>query len=139
MLIVAYKINEILVKNYEKDQSKCSATILIGALLTSLVGCFTFIIYSYKEFNCAKNQILVSVTLILVIVIFVLSVKKFREDASFLTASIATFYILYCQWNAFSSDPDEGCNKTISNRFLAILNVIIGVIITIIALFTMSS
>jgi cobalamin biosynthesis protein CobD/CbiB len=96
MLIVAYKINEILVKNYEKDQSKCNASILIGALLTFLTLCFTVLVYSYKDFNCAKNQILASITLILVIVITVLSVRKFREDASLLTASIATFYIFYC-------------------------------------------
>jgi hypothetical protein len=50
--------------------------------------------------------------LILVVVIFVLSIKKFRENASLLTASIASFYIFYCQWNAFSSDPDPDCNKT---------------------------
>jgi hypothetical protein len=69
----------------------------------------------------------------------VLSLKKFREDASFLTASIATLYIFICQWSAFSSDPDVNCNNTQSSRGLAILNVISGVLFTIIALFTMSS
>jgi len=112
---------------------------LVAALLTFFLLSLTILVFSYKDFDCARNKTLSSVTLILVIVIFVLSVKKFREDASFLTASIATLYIFICQWSAFSSDPDTTCNKTMSNRSLAILNVISGVIFTIIALFTMSS
>jgi len=78
MLIVAYKINEILVKNYEKDDSKCNSLILIGALLSFLGGSLTWLVFSYKDFNCAKNETLTSITLILIIVIFVLSVRKFR-------------------------------------------------------------
>jgi len=45
MLIVAYKINETLVANYEEDESGCSGAILIGLTLIILGANITWVVF----------------------------------------------------------------------------------------------
>jgi hypothetical protein len=104
MLMVSYKINDTLVGNFNKDPSSMSKWILL--LVTA--GFFGTTIWAtiaqFKHFNCGSNLTIMLVTLAAVILIHVLVLFKPREDASILTSSIASVYILYLQWSALSSD-----------------------------------
>ena len=51
MLIVAYKINETLVENYSKDETNCSAIILVIVTLAIVGGIITWIILQYIDFS----------------------------------------------------------------------------------------
>jgi len=54
MLSAAYKINERLVGNVNKDTSKCSAIILVAFTLAVTGGYMAWIITSFMRFKCSK-------------------------------------------------------------------------------------
>lgn len=69
---------------------------------------------------------------------FILQFCQIRKDASILTSGIAALYALYLQWTALSSDPAPECNKFIGNTGMAILQIVLGMFVTMFALFMMS-
>lgn len=75
-------------------------------------------------------------TLLFIILMHVIVLFRTREDASILTSSIASFYVLYLQWSALSSKSDDVCNlsnKSTNNLFL----IIYGLAFTFVSLFIM--
>merc|ERR1712072_469280 len=64
---------------------------------------------------------------------------KARPDASILTNSLAGLYALYLQWITLSSSPDASCNKHYGDSGFAVLQIVLGMFITMFALFMMSS
>jgi len=73
-----------------------------------------------------------------IVAMFVLKFIRAREDASILTNALAGLYCLYLQWSALSSNPDRSCNKNHGNRSNAALQIILGMVVTMFALFMMS-
>lgn len=53
MLSAAYKINDRLVKNVEKDSGKCSSIILIFLTLCVTAGYLAWMITSFMAFKCS--------------------------------------------------------------------------------------
>jgi len=47
MLVVSYKINDNLVANYNKDEGKCSAMILLGVTFTVTAANVFWIVLQY--------------------------------------------------------------------------------------------
>ena len=111
MLVVAYKINEQLVSNVEKDESCCSQAILMGAFLIITGFNIWWIVEQFQKFSCAGNITIMTITIIGSVLMYALVLVRAREDASLLTSSIAVSYVLYLQWSALSSDDNPACNS----------------------------
>ena len=117
MLVVAYKINDLLVSNYEKDTGSCSGIVLVGVTLAlTIVNC-VWVVRQYKEFKCGYNITMMTATMVGIIAMYALVLLRARKDASILTSSIAAAYCLYLQWSALSSDGDPECNKRLGEKF----------------------
>lgn len=69
---------------------------------------------------------------------FVLQFVKAREDASILTNALAALYCLYLQWSALTSVPDPACNDKVASSSNAALQICLGMLVTMFALFMMS-
>lgn len=95
MLIVAYKVNDVLVKNFENDPGNCSGAILllVTIVMTGLNGWWAIV--QYQTFRCDYNVIIMTVTLVGVIAMYGLVLLRSRKDSSILTSSIAANYCLY--------------------------------------------
>lgn len=106
MLVVSYKINETLVNNYNNDETKCSAIILMSTTISITFSNLFWIVLQYKDFNGPYNNTFMSFTLIGIILMYGLIFISSRKDASILTSSIASLYCLYLQWTALSSDSN---------------------------------
>ena len=104
MMAVAYTLNEKLVKNYEKDSGECSKYILIFVSLVFLGLTVWQVVAQYIQFVCPSDRWIMTVTLVAVVFIHVIIFFRPRPDASLLTSSIASVYMLYLQWSALSSD-----------------------------------
>lgn len=64
---------------------------------------------------------------------------KTREDASILTSSIVVAYLLYLQWSALSSRPNDVCNPFEFSSKNTVLQIVVGAFVTIISLLTISA
>lgn len=62
-----------------------------------------------------------------------------REDASILTSSIVMTYLLYLQWSALASNPNEECNPFQESAANTTLQIIVGLIFTFFSLLIISS
>ena len=94
MIIFAYRYNDLLVRNYEKDESDCNAIILLGNLGFFLILDVGSIIYYTKNF-LYKKEPFEFMTFISIILVYLLTGLKIREDTSLLTTSLVVLYILY--------------------------------------------
>jgi hypothetical protein len=114
MLVVAYTLNETLVGNYESESTDglgCSGVIVIGITGIFTIGNIVWIIYQFIWFSgCATNNIIMIVTLVAAVMSYGVIFLRTREDASILTSSIVVAYMLYLQWSALSSRPNDQCN-----------------------------
>jgi hypothetical protein len=96
MLISAYKINEKLVENYANDKTRCSAWILVIVTLSITGLNLWWIIDQYMTFhNCSGNNWNMTVTLFIILFMYIIIIFRTREDASILTSGIASSYCLY--------------------------------------------
>lgn len=138
MLAAAYKINERLVSNVNHDSSKCSAAILIAVTACVFAGDAAWIITSFMNFTCPRAVAWQCITLVAIVAMFVLQFCRVREDASILTNGLAGLYCLYLQWSALSSDPNPECNSNYGSSSNAALQIVLGMLVTMFALFMMS-
>lgn len=97
MLVVAYKINEVLVGNFNDNGDSCSGAILIGVTATLTIISLVWNGFQYYWYNgCGYNNVIISVTVIAGIAFFgFVLIKRTREDASILTSSIVFVYVTY--------------------------------------------
>jgi hypothetical protein len=144
MLIVAYKINERLISNYENENPSngvgCSGIIiiLITVLLTS--GNLTWTVYQYIWYHsCVYNVVLITITLAICVAFYIIVFYRTREDASILTSSIVVAYILYLQWSALASNPDTVCNPFGKSSVNTTMQIVAGLAFTFMALAVISS
>lgn len=138
ILIVAYKINERLVHNYENDETCCSQAILLGFTLIITVGNITWIVLQFQEFH-GGNIPIMCVTAVGVVAMHALVLKTTRPDASILTSAIAASYVLYLQWSALSSDADAAANDNLEKASNTTAQILLGLFFTMISLVTVSS
>ena len=106
MLIVAYKINEVLVTNYEESGDSCSGAILLGMTISLTLICLIWNGFQYYWYHgCGYNNVIITVTILAGIAFYVLVLFRTRKDASILTSAIVLIYITYLQWSALASNP----------------------------------
>ena len=143
MLVVAYKINETLVGNYENESGSglgCSGVVVIIITGIFTIGNIVWLVYQFIWFHgCPTNNVIITVTLVASIASYGVVFFRTREDASILTSSIVVSYLLYLQWSALSSRPDDVCNPFPNSNANTALQIIIGAIITVISLIFISS
>ena len=89
-------------------------------------------------FKCAYNFIIMLVTLVGIIAMHALVLIRSRKDSSILTSSIASIYCLYLQWSALSSETDESCNHNSGIKSNVWMQIVFGLVFTILALFVIS-
>lgn len=139
MLVVSYKINGTLVSNYEKDEGKCSAIILMLVTLCVTAGNGFWIVLQYTQFKCAYNITFMTITMLGIIVMYGLVFLRTRADASILTSGIAALYCLYLQWSALSSDPNTECNHLRGSGGNDFFQIGLGIFFTLLSLFIISA
>jgi hypothetical protein len=139
MLVVAYKINETLVGNYERDQGGCSGFTLIGMTAVLTIISIVWLIYQYIWYGgCGYNNVIISVTIIAGVIFFVIVLLRTREDASILTSAIVLLYVTYLQWSALASNPNETCNPFQYSNTNTVFQIVLGMFFTYIALMIIS-
>jgi hypothetical protein len=79
------------------------------------------------------------VTLIASIASYVVVFFKTRDDASILTSSLVVAYLLYLQWSALASRPNDQCNPFEHSNANTVLQIIVGAFVTVISLMVISS
>lgn len=101
ILVVAYSLNDVLVKNVEDSGGSaltCSGIILI-IIFVVVTGCdITWLVFEFKEYGnegCTANLTFLIISAILGCLTYVIVVFKTRQDASILTSSIVWCYQLY--------------------------------------------
>ena len=113
MLAVAYKINEVLVRNYEEAGDTCSGSILIGLTIMFSSISLVWIGFQYYWYHgCGYNYVLITITFICGVAFYALVFIRTRPDASLLTSSVVFLYVTYLLWSALASNPnkDPECN-----------------------------
>ena len=113
MLAVAYKINEVLVRNYEEAGDTCSGSILIGLTIMFTSISLVWLGFQYYWYHgCGYNDVLISITIICGVAFYGLIFIRTRPDASLLTSSVVLLYVTYLLWSALASNPnkDPECN-----------------------------
>lgn len=134
MLLVSYKINDTLVSNFNKDPTSCSKWILILVSAFFLSATVYTLIKQYKDFSCGSNTFIMIISTVAVIAMHVLVFFKPRPDASILTSSIASVYILYLQWSALSSDQNSQCNPNLNQGSNVFWQIFLGLFVTFVSL-----
>ena len=113
MLAVAYKINEVLVRNYEEAGDTCSGSILIGLTIMFTSISLVWLGFQYYWYHgCGYNDVLITITIICGVAFYALVFIRTRPDASLLTSSVVFLYVTYLLWSALASNPnkDPECN-----------------------------
>ena len=113
MLAVAYKINEVLVRNYEEAGDTCSGSILIGLTIMFTSISLVWLGFQYYWYHgCGYNDVLITITIICGVAFYGLIFIRTRPDASLLTSSVVFLYVTYLLWSALASNPnkDPECN-----------------------------
>lgn len=141
MMVVAYKINEQFVGNYEQEKGfGCSGIILIFLTILFTIGNVTWTVYQYIWFkDCSSSVTMMIVTTIVNILFYGLVFLRAREDASIFTSSVVVFYVLYLQWSALASSPDQECNPFFETNVNTTLQIVGGLFFTMISLVVISS
>lgn len=109
MLIVAYIINSSLVEAVGKaNGNACSAPglTLITLFLVLTIGNIAFIICQFVYLtkpDCDGNLTIMSVTVGVGCIFYLIVLFRTRDDASMFTSSLVLTYCLYLQWSAISS------------------------------------
>jgi hypothetical protein len=136
ILIVAYKINERLIINYEnEDGLGVSGVVVILLTLLFTAGNITWIVFQYKWYsNCSSSVAIITVTAVFIVGFYGIVFFRTREDASILTSSIVAAYVLYLQWSALASNPDAECNHFIDSNANTTLQIFGGLAFTFISL-----
>lgn len=142
MLVVAYQVNELLVGNYESENTDgigCSGIVVIAITGILTVGNVVWLIFQYIWFSgCSTNNIIITITVLASIASYVVVFFRTREDASILTSSIVVAYLCYLQWSALSSRPNDECNPFENSNANTVLQIVIGSFVTIISLMVIS-
>lgn len=133
---MAYKINDVLVGNYDRDGSKCSLYIIIVVTLVFTVCTGVWMGYSYVWFKgCTGLNWNMSLTLVCGVFFYlIVPFGQTRPDASILTSAIVWSYVTYMQWSALASNPDETCNPFIDSATNTTCQIIAGLFFTITSL-----
>lgn len=126
-------------ENYNKDEGKCSAVILMVVTLGITAVNVFWVVKQFQSFHCGYNIIIQVVTLVGIILMYGLVLLRSRKDASILTSSIASCYCLYLQWTAMSSDNNPTCNDNLFEASNTVWQIVVGLFFTVFSLTIVSA
>lgn len=137
LIDLAYSWNESwLQKSSEAESNEYGSgrkwlIAIVVAVVLLFGACFFSIISLYKQFSgCPTNDVLISVTLILILVLTGIQVTG--EEGNLLTSAIMSSYAIYLVTLAISHNPNGQCNPFLEND--GKLGIAVGIIITFISL-----
>ena len=146
ILVCALLINERLMKNAEAeglDKCSCSKTIWFIFFILIFAGNVTWLVFLWKNFGtiegCGVNLGVLIFTTISFFVMQIIPCFGIRDDTSELTSAIAISYILFLQWSALISNPDETCNPHEDSSGMSVLRITINLVIVFTAMITAAS
>jgi len=145
ILVVAYKLNDTLVTNVDKEGGSafsCSGIILIVIFITVTAGNITLLVFEYKEFGnsgCGANITWLIISSVLGVLMYGVVFLRTRKDASMLTSAIVWCYQLYLQWSAMASSPDTSCNPYYNSATNTTLMIMFGLFFTFMSLLALGA
>ena len=80
-----------------------------------------------------------TVTIVASIASYAVVFFRTRQDASILTSSIVVNYLLYLQWSALSSRPNDECNPFQNSAANTVMQIVTGSFVTAVSLMVISS
>ena len=112
MLVCALLINERIVRNVEVDSSACSTVIAFALLILSTIANIAWLVMMFLNFGseCTSNLVMLCITAVGYVIMHAVVFLNFRSDASLLTSALVSFYAIFLQWSALSSNEDAACN-----------------------------
>src|SRR3569833_2775434 len=104
MLIVSYKINDLLVDNYNNNETGLNAALIVIVTVILSGLWITWMVFQFIWFGSKTlNVVIMVITLICIIAFYGLVFIRTRSDASLLTSSYVALYCTYLQWAGLSS------------------------------------
>jgi len=113
--------------------------LLIGFTVIIYILDVIFLVFQFIWFyECAINVVLLCILIFFSVAFTVLVALKTRKDSSILTNAFVLSYALYLSWSAMSSKPDDACNRFQSSNVNTVYQVLLGMVFTLITLFSIS-
>jgi predicted branched-subunit amino acid permease len=74
----------------------------------------------------------------MVLLNYLLSLLKIREDSSIMTSSMVNLWLTYLMWSALASQPDENCNSLLNSNWATVIQILSHLVWTFITLVSLS-
>lgn len=74
----------------------------------------------------------------MVLLNYLLSLIKIREDSSIMTSSMVNLWLTYLMWSALASQPDENCNSLLNSNWATVIQILSHLVWTFITLVSLS-
>lgn len=88
--------------------------------------------------SCGTNLLLIILTIVMVLLNYLLSLIKIREDSSIMTSSMVNLWLTYLMWSALASQPDENCNSLLNSNWATVIQILSHLVWTFITLVSLS-
>ncbi|KAI3638899.1 hypothetical protein MIR68_003397 [Amoeboaphelidium protococcarum] len=141
LIDMAYRWSEICLEKYEESDDRSWMVILAGGSILMLIGsiAITGFLYAYYGMpQCKLNQFFISFNLILGVISAVVSIypsiQEENPQSGLPQSAFLMLYSTYLVYTALSSEPDAKCNFSQAQNHKRNDQVIIGVILTFLAL-----
>ncbi|KAI3641637.1 hypothetical protein MIR68_000334 [Amoeboaphelidium protococcarum] len=141
LIDMAYRWSEICLEKYEESDDRSWMVILAGGSILMLIGSIVitgFLFAYYGMPHCKLNQFFISFNLILGVISAVVSIypsiQEENPQSGLPQSAFLMLYSTYLVYTALSSEPDAKCNFSQAQNHKRNDQVIIGVILTFLAL-----
>eukprot|EP00158_Paraphelidium_tribonemae_P003862 Partr_v1_DN26419_c0_g1_i1_m24149 putative serine incorporator len=141
LIDLAYRTSEKCLDEYENTGDQKWMVVLSGGTILMIVAFFVITGFLYSWFahgGCSLNQFFVTMNMLLAIIGWLTSihpaVQEINPRVGLPQASFVAMYAVYLVFSAMSSEPNDQCNPLIHNKDPRQANIIIGVVMTVVAL-----
>ena len=141
LIDMAYQISAKCLQEYENSDDRAWIIGLSGGTILLMIAFIVITGFLYAHFgktSCGLNQFFITFNLVLALVIWLVSihpqVQEVNPQVGLPQAAFVSAYAIYLLFSGMSSEPEEQCNPLITNEQPRTANIIIGVVITFLAL-----
>lgn len=135
---LAHTWAEYCLAQIEDSDSRFWRVVLIGSTLGMYLACIAMTVVQYIFFargNCAMNQAVITINLLLWLAISVISVnptiQEHNPKAGLAQAAMVAVYCTYLTMSAVSMEPDDKqCNPLLRGRRARTTSAVIGAVVT---------
>ena len=89
----------------------------------------------YLSPDCSSNYILISLTLVMIVLVFFL---RCRQDSSIFTSAMVSMWLIFLLWSALASKDDIYCNTMGHSTTATVLQIVLHFVWTFITLFLLA-